>query len=364
MFKFKIFLLIIFCFFPLFSCSKSAPQKPPPPVPVVVALAELKDLPIQITAIGNVEAYSSVTIKSRVEGQLIKVEFKEGEEVHKGQLLFVIDPRPFEEAVRQAEANLLRDKAQLEFAKTELHRYEELLKEELVSRQQYEKILTSYEALKATVKAQEAILNNARLQLSYCYIHSPIDGKIGSLLVHPGNMIKEKETSLAVVNQIIPIYVRFSVPEQEIFRIKKAMSEGMLKTEALVKGIEASYITQGKVVFIDNTIDPATGTIKLKAEFPNKDKMLWPGQFVNVVLTLGIKKNALVIPYRALQTGQQGQYVFVIKEDRTAELREVTTSFRVGDDVCVEKGLNPGEVVVVDGQLRLTPGSKVEIKNK
>lgn len=354
--------LIIFCCFLLFSCSKSSKQKQTPSVPVVVAQASVKDVPVQITAVGNVEAYSSVTIKSRVEGQLIKANFKEGDEVRKGQLLFVIDPRPFEEAVRQAEANLLRDKAQLDFARADLERYDELIKEGLVSRQQYEKIRTNYESLKATVKADEAILNNSRLQLSYCYIYSPIDGKIGSPLVHTGNMIKANDTQLAVINQIVPILVRFSVPEQELFRIKKAMSEGMLKTEAVVKGVDASYTAQGRVVFIDNAVDVATGTVKLKAEFPNKDKMLWPGQFVNVVLTLGVKKNAVVIPYRAVQTGQKGQYVWVVKDDKTAEMREVTTGLKFGDDVTIEKGLNPGDTVVIDGQLRLTPGARVEIK--
>jgi len=355
-------LLVIFCCFLLISCSKSSKQKQPPSVPVVVAQAVLKDVPIQITAIGNVEAYSSVTIKSRVEGQLMKANFKEGDEVRKGQLLFVIDPRPFEEAVRQAEANLLRDKAQLEFARADLERYDELLREELVSRQQYEKIRTTYESIKATVKADQAILENARLQLGYCYIYSPIDGKIGSLLVHPGNMIKANDTQLAVINQIVPVLVRFSVPEQELFRIKKAMNEGSLKTEVMVKGVDVNYTAQGKVVFIDNAVDVSTGTVKLKAEFSNKDKMLWPGQFVNVALTLGVKKNAVVIPYRALQTGQKGQYVWIVKEDKTAEMREVTPGLRFGDDVTVEKGLSSGEIVVVDGQLRLTPHAKVEIK--
>lgn len=360
---FKVFLLF-FCFFLLCSCSKSSQQKQSPPIPVFVAQAVVKNVPIQITAIGNVEAYSSVTIKSRVEGQLIRVNFREGDEVKKGQLLFVIDPRPFEEAVRQAEANLLRDKAQLEFARADLERYDELVKEELVSRQQYDKIRTTYESLKATVKAQEAILNNARLQLSYCYIYSPIDGKVGSLLVHPGNMIKANETQIATINQIIPIYVRFSLPEQELFRIKKAMTQGVLKTEAIVKGVDSNYSKEGKVVFIDNAIDPSTGTVKLKAEFTNKDKILWPGQFVNVVLTIGIKNNAIVIPYRAVQTGQKGNFVFVIDENKTAQMREVVTGIRFGDNVVIEKGLHSGEIVVVDGQLRLFPGAKVEIKNK
>lgn len=357
-------LLIFLIFLFLFSCSKSSPQKKQSSVPVVVTQVIKKNIPVQISAIGSVEASSTVTIKSRIEGQLIQANFKEGEEVKKGQLLFVIDPRPYEEALRQAEANLLRDKAQLEFAKADLERYEELYREQLVSKQQFEKIRTSYEILRATVKANEAVLNNARLNLNYCYIHSPIDGKIGSLLVHPGNMIKANDTQIATINQIMPIYVRFSVPEGELMRIKKAMKEGILKTEVIVKATDFNYTALGKVIFIDNAVDPATGTIKLKSEFSNKDKMLWPGQFVNVVLTIGIKKDALVVPYRALQTGQQGQYVFVIKEDKTAQMREVIAGQRFGEDVVIEKGLETGETVVIDGQLRLTPGTKVEIKNK
>jgi len=362
--KYKIAIVIMICCLFILSCSKSQPKKQTPPVLVIVTKAETKDVPIQINAIGNVEAYSSVTIKSRVEGQLIKANFKEGQEVRKGQLLLVIDPRPFEDAVKQAEANLLRDKAQLEFAKGDLERYEELIKKELISRQEYEKIRSSYESLSAVVKADQAILENAKLQLNYCYIYSPIDGKVGSFLVHPGNMIKANDTQIVTINQIKPIYVTFTVPEQELFRIKKAMSMRTLKTEAIVKGVGSKYIAQGKIVFIDNMVDPETGTIRLKAEFPNNDKVLWPGQFVNVVITLDIKNNALVIPYRALQTGQKGQYVFVIKEDKTAELREVIPGARFADDAIIEKGLNPGEVIVVDGQIRLTPGAKVEIKNK
>ncbi len=357
----KIFLVII-CIFFLFECSKSEQKKQLPPVPVIVAQASIKDVPIQILAVGNIEAYSSVTIKSRIEGQLVVANVKEGDEIKKGQLLFIIDPRPYEETVRQAEANLLRDKAQLEFARADLERYEELYKEQLISKQQFEKIKTNYESLKAILKADEAILKNARLNLNYCYIHSPIDGKIGSLFVHPGNMIKANDTQIATINQIIPIYVRFSVPEQELLRIKKAITQGTLKTDVIIKANDITYNASGKVVFIDNAVDVATGTVKIKAEFPNKDKMLWPGQFVNVVLNIGVKKNSVVIPYRALQTGQKGQYVWVIKEDKSAEMREVTQGLRFGDDVTIEKGLNNGEIVVVDGQLKLMPGAKVEIK--
>lgn len=362
--KLYTFFYLLICAFLLFSCSKPSPKKSKPLVPVVVTQAIKKDVPIEIKTIGNVEAYYSVTIKSKIEGQLLVANVKEGDEIRKGQLLFIVDPRPFEEVVKQAEANLFRDKAQLNFAKAELERYEELYKEQLISKQQFEKIKTNFETLNAALKASEAILKNARLNLNYCYIHAPIDGKIGALLVHPGNMIKSNETQIATINQITPIHVRFAVPEQELLRVKKAMNQGILKTEAIIKAADSNYSSTGRVVFIDNAVDPATGTIKLKAEFPNKDKILWPGQFVNVILTLGIKKDALIIPYRALQTGQKEQYVFVITNDNTAEMREVTAGIRFGDYVVIEKGLNIGDNVVIDGQLRLTPGAKVEIKNK
>ncbi len=360
----NIFLFISMAIF-LLSCSKSPSKKTPPPVPVVVTSVLVKDTPLQLSLIGNVEAYSTVTIKSRVEGQLLKALVKEGSEVKKGHLLFVIDPRPFEENVRQAEATLLSTKAQLSFAMADLERYDELYKEGLVSRQQFEKINTTYESLRANVKAQQALLDNARLQLSYCYIYSPIDGKVGVISVHPGNMIKANDTQITTLNQITPIYVRFSVPEGELLRIKKAMKEGSLKTEVVVKGVDSTYTATGKVVFIDNAVDPATGTIKLKAEFENKDKMLWPGQFVNVFLTLGIKKDAIVIPSKALQLAEEGAYVFVVdKEKKIAEKRPVSVAFRHSEDVVIEKGLSPGEIIVIDGQVRLTPGAKVEIKNK
>lgn len=360
----KIYLLIALLLPFLFSCNQSKQDKTKPPIPVVVTHVLKKDVPVEIRTIGNVEAYNSVIIKSRIEGQLLVSNVKEGDEVKKGQLLFIIDPRPFEEAVRQAEANLLRDKAQLEYAKADLERYEELFREQLVSKQQFEKIRTNYETLRATIKADEAILKNARLNLNYCYIHSPIEGKIGALLVHPGSMIKANDTQITTINQIVPIYVRFSVPEQELLRIKRAMIQGNLKTLAIVKDYEKNYVAEGKLVFIDNTVDISTGTVKLKAEFSNKDKVLWPGQFVNVVLTIGLMRDSIVIPLKAVQTGQEGQYVYVINQENTAEIRQIVTGLRYDDSVVVEKGLNVGETIVIDGQFRLTPGAKVEIKNK
>lgn len=356
--------LVIITIVMLTGCNKGSSRnqpKQPPTVPVSVSTAVQKDIPVQIEAIGNVEAYSTVSLKSRVDGQLSAVYFQEGRDVKKGELMFLIDPRPFEEAVKQAEANLLKDRVQLENAELELKRYTELLKEELVSRQQYDKVRTNYEALKAVVKADEAALENVRLQLQYCYLRSPINGRIGSILVHQGNMIKANDTVMAVINQIRPIYVSFSVPEQELIRIKKAMSDRRLKTEAIIQGTE-TYSASGELVFINNAVDPSTGTIMLKAVFSNRDNVLWPGQFVNVSLTLGIQRNAVVIPYQAVQTGQEGQHVFVVRSDNIVELRPVVAGMRYNQEIVIEKGLQPGEVVVTDGQLRLVSGAKVEIK--
>lgn len=360
-------ILLLFCtvFLFLTACqgrdSSSKKTKSAPAVPVSVSTAVQRDVPIELRAIGNVEAYSTVSLKSRVDGQLSAVYFQEGRDVKKGELLFLIDPRLFEEAVRQAEANLARDTVQAENAGIDAQRYDELFKEELVSKQQYDKVKTNHEALKAIVKADKAALENAKLQLQYCYLRSPIDGRIGSILVNQGNMIKANDTVMAVINQISPIYVSFSVPEQELTKIKKAMSAKKLKTEAIIQGSE-TYSAVGELTFINNAVDPATGTIMLKATFSNKDKMLWPGQFVNVSLTLGIQRNAVIIPHQAVQTGQEGQYVFVVRSDNTVELRPVVTGIRREQEITVEKGLQPGEVVVTDGQLRLIAGAKAEIK--
>lgn len=345
------------------SASKSSGKtgEPKQIVPVRVATAVIKDVPLKIHAIGNVEAFSTVALKSRVEGQLVRVYFNEGQNVRKGDLLFLIDPRPFEEAVKQAEAVLARDLVQLENAEADLKRYEELLKEELVPRQQYDKIRTNAESLRAIVKADRAQLENAKLQLQYCYIHSPIDGRIGSILVHPGNMIKPNDTTMAIINQITPVYVTFHVPEYQLLRIKKAMEKRRLKTEAHIKGSE-DHVETGELTFINNTIDQSTGTIMMKATFPNRNMILWPGQFVDVFLEVEVRKNSVLIPSRAVQIGQQGQYVFIVKSDNTVELRPVSAIILSENEAIVEKGIDAGEVVVTDGQLRLTPGAIVEIK--
>ena len=293
----------------------------------------------------------------------MRVHFKEGQDVSKGALLFTIDPRPYEAALKQAEANLAKDIAQLENAREEVRRYSELVKKGYVAQEQFDQIRTNSAALEATVNANKAAVENAQLQLKYCYIYSPITGRTGSLISYEGNLIKANaDTSMVVINQVQPVYVTFSVAEQYLAEIKKSMAREKVKVNAII-GTDEPHPVEGVLTFVDNTVDTATGTIKLKATFTNQEKRLWPGQFVNVVVTLSTLPNAIVVPSPALQTGQDGQYVFVIQSDLTVESRPVVPSRTLDGETIVEKGLQPGERVVTDGQLRLVPGSKVDIKN-
>jgi multidrug efflux system membrane fusion protein len=320
-----------------------------------------KTVPLEIRVIGNVQAYSTVTVKCMVAGEISQVHFTEGQDVKKGDLLFTIDPQPFEATLKQAQANLEKDKALAQNAEADAKRYEFLISKQAVAKQQYDQFRTNAEALEATVRLDQAAVDNAKIQLSYCFIHSPIDGRTGNLLVQMGNIIKSNDTELITINQITPIYVAFSVPEQYLAEIKKYRAGGPLKVEALPPN-DASSAEQGTLTFIDNTIDKTTGTILLKGTFANREKRLWPGQFVNVVLRLAMQLNATVIPSQALQTDQQGQHVFVIKPDLTAEIRPVVVNRTLNNDAIIDKGLKAGERVVTDGQLQLVPGAKVEIK--
>lgn len=351
-------------FLALFSsaCSNEKSKKPvSAPIPVTVSIAIQKTVPVELRAIGNVQAYSTVTVKSKVGGELVGVRFKEGQDVKKGAPLFTIDPRPYEAALKQAEANLERDVAQAKHAREDARRYESLIQKGVVPQQQYDKFRTDADALEATVLADRAAVENAKIQLGYCSIHSPIDGRTGSLIVQQGNHIKAEDISLVVINQIVPIDVAFSVPEQFLSEIKKYMALGKLQVEALVP-MDDERPERGVITFIDNAVDTNTGTIRLKGTFANREKKLWPGQFVNVVLTLTMEPNAIVVPSQAIETGQEGQYIFVVKEDLSVESRPVVAGRSVNNETVVKKGLSPDEKVVTDGQLRLYPGAKVEIK--
>ncbi len=353
----------LYCLLFLPACSKEKSKQPlkSPAVPVTVASVIKMTVPMQIRAIGNVEAYSTVGVKSQVGGALMHVHFKEGQDVKKGDLLFTIDARPYEAALKQAEANLAKDNAQLENARVEVSRYAELVKKGYVAQEQYDQIRTNAAALEATVNADKAAVENAQLQLKYCYIYSPLTGRTGSLISYEGNLIKANaDNPMVVINQIQPIYVAFSVPEQHLAEIKKYMAIEKVNVKAVIGRDDANPV-EGVLTFVDNTVDSATGTIKLKATFVNQEKRLWPGQFVSAIVTLTTQPNAGVVPSQAVQTGQQGQFVFVIK-DNMAELRPVKAGIKYEDLTVIEEGLVSGEQVVTDGQMRLMPGAKVEIR--
>jgi multidrug efflux system membrane fusion protein len=345
------------------SCSGEKKPPPPPPVPVLVATVTEKTVPVELKVIGNVEAYSTVSIKSRLAGQLLQVKFKEGQDVKQGELLFVIDPRPYEAALRQVEANLARDKALATKAQADAGRYAELIRKQFVSQQDYDQAKATADSLGATVNAGQVAVQNARLNLSYCYIKAPISGRTGSLIANQGNMIKENaDTAMLVINQIQPIYVSFALPEQNLGEIRKYMAAEKVPVEAIIAGQENNPEV-GVLSFIDNTVDKTTGTILCKATFTNEPKRLWPGLFVNVVVKLSSQPGAVLVPSQAIQTSQEGQIVFVVKPDLKVEVRTVEVGRPIDGDVIITKGLQPGERVVTEGQLRLVPGATVQIKS-
>jgi len=303
-------------------------------------------------------------VKTQVTGELTGVYFKEGDDVKKGQLLFTLDKRPFEADVKKQESNLAHDQAQAANARAQQKRYEALVKAGVVSSESYDQFATAASALDAAVESDRAALENARVQLLYCSIYSPINGRTGNLIVHRGNMIKANDNPpLVNINQVQPIYVTFTVPEQYLAEIKNLSAKGKLRVEAQAPN-DSSRPTSGVLSFFDNSVDQTTGTIKLKGEFVNADRRLWPGQFVDAVLTLRTRAGAIVVPSQAIQNGQQGQYVFVIKKDLTVESRPVSVEQGASGKMIVNKGLVAGEQVVTDGQLRLVPGARVSIKQE
>ena len=344
------------------SCSsKTAAVGPDLAVPVNVAKAVKKTVPIQLSAIGTAEAYSTVSIKGQVNAILQEVHFKQGDFVKKGDLLFTLDARPFQASLAQAQANLARDKAQADLTIVQAERYKKLYDQGISAKEQYDQMQANAAAQQGSLHADEAAVESAKLQLQYCAIYSPVDGRTGALQVYPGNLVKENDVPvLVVINQIAPLYEDFSVPEQYLGVIKKYMAGGRLQIEATPYGDTAAEV--GYLTFVDNTVDNTTGTIKLKGTFANTDHRLWPGQFSTVSLRLSEEENAIVVPTQAVQTGQSGDFVFVIKPDQTAESRPVKVARTLGTESVIAKGIEPGETVVTDGQLRLIPGIKVQIK--
>jgi membrane fusion protein, multidrug efflux system len=334
----------------------SAPQA----VPVVVAAVIRKPVPVRLEAIGTVQPIATVVVKSRIDGQIVKVPIHDGQEVKAGDTLFVLDSRAVEAQARQAEAQLARDRAEFANAKREAERQAQLVSKNYTAAATYDTAQTKAATLEATVHADEAALDNMKVQITYYTITTPIDGHVGAVLLKAGNNVKANDTiTLATVNQTHPIYIAFSVPQRELPAIREASVGHELKVTAEVPGDSGPSET-GKLAFIDNAVDTTTGTIALKAVFDNANEHLWPGQFVKASLTLRVEPNALVIPTQAVQVGQNGSYVYVIKPDKTAEPRDVTIRRSIGSDSVIAKGLSEGEQVVTDGQLRLTRGTLVE----
>lgn len=359
----------------------------PPAVPVSVAPAVRETLPEEVRVVGSVEPSATVQVKSQVAGELVGVRFTEGGYIRKGDPLFEIDARPYREALRQAEAavardqaqlkqaqaNLGRDRAQAKNAEADATRYEELFKAGIAARSQYDQVRTTFDAQREAVRADEAAIESSRaaldsdraavdrakLDLGYCEIRSPVSGRAGNLLVNAGNLVKASgDTAMVVINQIEPVFVSFGVPEHHLAEIRARSAAGKLAVDAILQDA-AGKTVRGHLTVVDNTVDPATGTIRLKAVFENRDRLLWPGQFVNVVLRLATSEGT-VVPAEAVQAGQQGQFVYVVKQDQTVEFRPVSVGRNVGGRLIVEKGVVAGETVVTDGQLRLYPGAKIQ----
>ena len=331
-------------------------------IPVATATVDQKSMPLAIGVIGTAEAYSNVAVHPQITGQLTSVDFKEGGDVTKGEIIFTLDFRPLEAALEQAQANLARDQAQAVNARASSARYQDLQSRGIATKEQADQSRTSADALDATVQADQAAVENAKVQLQYATIMAPISGRTGALMVHEGNLVRANDaTPLIVINQVSPIYVSFGLPEGQLPDLKRYLAQGSVAVEAAPPGETTS--SKGRITFIDNAVDATTGQIKIKASFPNDDRQLWPGQFVNVTVTLKIEPNAIVVPTAAVQNGQDGNYVFVLKPDRTVELRRIAVEREAAEDTIVQNGLTQGEIVVTDGQLRLSAGSKVIVKS-
>lgn len=385
-------MLLAVCLLGGASCKKQQAQTGrtgPPPVPVTVATVTTESIPFELKVVGSAAASSVVQVKSQVTGQLMKAHLTEGQDVVKDSVLFEIDPRPYQEALkqveaglarnrallRQAEANLARGIAEAKNAEANARRYAALTKEGVISREQNEQVRTTADAQREAVRAAEAAIESARaaiqsdlasidkakLDLAYCQIKAPLSGRVGNLLVYPGNLVSANGSApLVVINQVSPVFVNFSVPEMHLPVIRRLNAKAPLTVFAVQPGNPRNRVA-GRLTVIDNAVDSTTGTISLKAVFENKDRVLWPGQFVNVVLRLETLENVTVVPSEAVQVGQKGQYVYVVKADKTVEPRVVSTGRSFEDKTIIEAGLSAGEAVVTDGHLRLAPGFKIEV---
>jgi membrane fusion protein, multidrug efflux system len=335
-----------------------------PAVPVAVGTVIRKAMPIEISVIGAAEPFSSVAIRAQTTGQLTSVNFTEGDDVMAGQVLFTLDRRPLEAALQQAQANLERDMAQAANAAQQAKRYDELAQRGIATREQVDTSRTTVTALNATVEADKAAVENAKVQLQYATITAPISGRTGALMVHEGNLVRANDqTALVVINQVAPVSVTFAIPEARLPELKKYMAGGALRVTANPPNDDTPPAV-GRITFVDNAVDQTTGTIKVKGTFPNTDRRLWPGQYVNVVVTLTTDPEAVVVPSVAVQAGQQGPYVFVVNAEQKVDMRPVTVKRTSATETVIESGLKPGEIVVTDGHLRLLPGSSITVKGQ
>jgi len=358
-----------------------------PAVSVKLATAALRTMPVEIKTIGKVEAIASVQVRAVIGGTIVKANFNEGDTVKKGDILFEIDPRTYQEAIKQWQANMARDQAlqaqseaqlasaqaQEAFYGMQATRYEKLAAEGIVSREQADQagveararrtnvraVQAAGESIKATIRADEAALDNAKLNLSYLSIKAPITGRTGDMRIKPGNLVKANDSDLVTIHQVQPAYVTFTVPEGRLITLRQRIAKGGLPVSASIPG-DTLADSRGTITFLDNSVDAATGTIRLKATFPNAETRLWPGQFVHVRVLLEERANAVVVPASAIQNSQTGNYVYVMTAAQTVELRPVTVGARVERDIAIDKGLQGGEQVVIEGQLRLAPGMKVK----
>jgi multidrug efflux system membrane fusion protein len=357
------------------------------PIAVLVAKAVTRDVPITAEVIGNVEASSAVTLRPQISGQVMSAHFSEGEFVNKGQLMITLDARALEAQLKQLEAQILRDqaalqqataalardKAQQQNAQSQLERAEQLWKQGILSKEQHDQFSTTVAAMSATLQADQAAIESAkasiaasrasvenqRVQISYTKLYAPISGRTGTLVVKPGNVVQANQTEIATINQVQPVYVTFALPEVNLAVLRV---NGNKKLNVTATPGEGGAKESGNLAFFENAVDPTTGTIKLKATFPNKERHLWPGQFVLVTLQLGERTNATLVPNQAVQSGQEGTFVYIVKEDQRVDVRPVVTAQRVGEETVIERGLEPGETVVTEGTLRLVPGARIQVR--
>jgi len=351
-----LFILIIFTA----GCSQKQPTAKAA-VAVTVGKVTTKSMPINLDSVGNVAAYNSVTILPQVTGQVANIHFQQGQNVKAGDLLITINPAPFQQQLAQAEALLAHDRAQASFNRVTANRYTDLYQQGAVAKQDNDQMATASQTQDATVSQDEAAVENARINLSHCYITSPIDGRTGAFLANLGALATANQTQMVVVNQLEPIFVQFTIPEKDLARVMAAQKKKSVPVTANIAD-QGLSVTDGALTFIDNTVDLSSGVIQMKAQFPNTTGQLWPGEFVRVILKLGEEPNAIVVPNAAVVEGQKGKYVFVVKDDMTVEARNVTEDRVIGDLAVISKGLANDETVVTDGQINLAPGAKIIIK--